>query len=131
MFNVYFFSHSAIMRPESINELNDLLDMMDKNPDYKILLHGHSNGNGVVEDALYRPKGDTIRFSRTGAIEKLVSAKQISEARAEAVKDYLISKGINKSRMKQKGWGGKRMLFGKHANQAYKNVRVEVEILAN
>jgi len=131
MFNVYFFSHSAIMRPESMNELNQLLDMLNKNPVYKIMIHGHTNGNGVVDDARYRPKGDAVMFSLTGAIEKSSTAKQLSVARAEAVKNFLIREGINESRMKLKGWGGKRMLFKKLDNQSIQNVRVEVEILGN
>ncbi len=45
LYNVYFFNDAAIMIPESRYELERLLDFMNSNEKYKILLHGHTNGN--------------------------------------------------------------------------------------
>ncbi len=129
MYKVYFFSHSAIMRPESVNELDQLLEMMNENPAYKIRIHGHTNGNSKVEDARYRPEGDSNMFTLTGSIQKSSSAKELSTSRAEAVKIYLLAKGIAESRIQLKGWAGKKMLYKKLDEESIKNVRVEIEIL--
>ena len=128
MYNVYFFSHSAVMKPESIYELDQLLVMLNENSALKIVLHGHTNGNSAG-DMKYKPEGDHNLFSMTGAEEKTASAKALSEERANMVRRYLIDKGIDDSRMEIKGWGGKRMLYKKTDPQAIKNVRVEIEIV--
>src|SRR5260221_941147 len=45
LFNVYFYNDAAVMLPESKYELNSLLQMMKGNPNYRIRLHGHTNGS--------------------------------------------------------------------------------------
>ncbi len=130
MYNVYFFSHSAIMRPESINELDQLFDMLEENSHYKINIHGHTNGGATVE-ASYLLESATNYFSKSGAITNELSAKKLSELRAETVRNYLIRHGISKDRMELKGWGGKKMLYKKLDPEAIKNVHVEIEILEN
>jgi outer membrane protein OmpA-like peptidoglycan-associated protein len=47
------------------------------------------------------------------------------------IRDYLIDSGIDASRMEVKAWGGKRPLYNKNSVNAKRNVRVEVEILAD
>ena len=68
-------------------------------------------------------------FSLDGAKEGMGTAKDLSRNRAEVIKDYLVSNGIEASRMEIKAWGGKRPLFDKNSANAKRNVRVEVEIL--
>lgn len=58
-----------------------------------------------------------------------MSAKELSEMRAAAVKNYLIHSGIDASRMETKGWGGKKGIYKTSDPRANKNVRVEVEIM--
>jgi len=129
MYHVYFYSHSAIMRPESRNELDQLLAMLNESEKYRIRVHGHTNGNASVQDGLYQPETSTNFFTRTGASEESLSAKRLSELRAEAVRNYLVYEGIDKDRMELRGWGGKRALYKKLDPQAIQNVRVEIEIL--
>src|SRR5258706_110754 len=45
MYNVYFFKDAAIMQPQSRTEVTSLLTMMKENPNLKIKIHGHTNGN--------------------------------------------------------------------------------------
>jgi outer membrane protein OmpA-like peptidoglycan-associated protein len=59
------------------------------------------------------------------------SAQKLSLYRAETIEHYLLKQGIDQSRIEIKGWGGKKMLYGKHSAQAKQNVRVEVEITDN
>ena len=127
MYNVLFFNDAAIMRSESRYEVNSLLEMMKENPKYKIKLHGHTNGNGAGK--IIR-MGDTKNFfSLTGGKDGFGSSKELSESRAEAIRDFLISEGIDANRLSIKAWGGKKALHDKTSSRAQENVRVEVEIL--
>jgi outer membrane protein OmpA-like peptidoglycan-associated protein len=127
MYNVYFFNDAAIMRPESRYEINTLLDMMKENPNYKIRLHGHTNGGGQGK---LITMGETDNFfTLTGSVNGFGSAKALSEERARVISEYLAANGIDAKRMEIKAWGGKRPIFDKHHAKASENLRVEVEIL--
>jgi outer membrane protein OmpA-like peptidoglycan-associated protein len=131
MYNVYFFKDAAIMRPESKYELNQLLEMLNENTDYKIRILGHTNGNNsgpIIE----MEKGSQRYFSNSGPRQEgWGSAKKLSTKRAGLIRDYLISEGINPDRIEAKGYGGKKAIYEKYDKLAYKNVRVEIEILEN
>lgn len=45
MYNVSFYKDAAIMTPQSKTELDELVNMMKLNPNYRIKIHGHCNGN--------------------------------------------------------------------------------------
>ncbi|HEY9047039.1 MAG TPA: OmpA family protein [Ohtaekwangia sp.] len=127
LYNVYFYNDAAIMRPESTVELNSLLQLMEENPKYRIRLHGHTNGNYHGKVITMGP--DKNFFSLSGSKEGLGSARDLSYSRAEVIKEYLVSKGIDANRMELKAWGGKRPIYDKRSPNAQKNVRVEVEML--
>ena len=127
LFNVYFYNDASVMLPESKYELNSLLQLLQENPNYRIRLHGHTNGN-------YRGKIITMGaeknfFSLTGSVQRTGTAKELSYDRAEIVKAYLESQGIQSDRMELKGWGGRRPIYDKNSANAKRNVRVVVEIL--
>src|SRR5690606_2318238 len=116
-----------IMRPESKYEVNSLLDMLKENTNYKIRLHGHTNGNRAGKII---SMGESKNFfSLTDTKEGVGTAKKLSEERANVIMQYLINEGIDASRMEIKAWGGKRPIQDKNSNRANENVRVEVEIL--
>jgi len=129
MYNVYFFKDAAIMRPESRYEVNQLLIMLKENLKYKISIMGHTNGNSkgpIIE----MEENSRHYFSRSGPTnESFGSAKKLSQSRADLIRSYLISKGIDANRMEAIGHGGKKSIYDKFDNLAYKNVRVEIEIL--
>lgn len=129
MYNVYFFKDAAIMRPESRYEINNLLEMMKENEKYKILLHGHTNGNAAGK--IITMGGSNNYFSLSDTKEGRGSAKKLSEERAEVIKAYLVDQGVAADRMEIKAWGGKRPLYDKNHSLAQSNVRVEVEIVEN
>lgn len=128
--HVYFFNDAAIMIPESRYEVNQLLQMMNENKYMKIRLHGHTNGH-------YHGKiikmGKEKSFFAVGkdAVSTVGSAKDLSFERAEIIREYLMDNGIAGDRIEVKGWGGKKPLYDKHSANARKNVRVEVEVIAN
>ncbi len=128
--HVYFFNDAAIMIPESRYEVNQLLQMMNENKYMKIRLHGHTNGH-------YHGKiikmGKEKNFFAVGkdAVSTVGSAKDLSFERAEIIKEYLMENGVAGDRIEVKGWGGKKPLYDKHSANARKNVRVEVEVIAD
>jgi outer membrane protein OmpA-like peptidoglycan-associated protein len=128
LFNVYFYNDAALMLPESKYELNSLLQLMNENPNYRIRLHGHTNGN--YSGKILSIGEDKNFFSLEGASQGIGTARDLSRNRAEVIRDYLISNGVDASRMEVKAWGGRRPLFDKNSTNAKRNVRVEVEILA-
>lgn len=128
MYNVYFFKDAAIMRPESRYEVNSLLEMLNENVKYRIKLHGHTNGNAAGKIISMSKKSENF-FSLHDTHEGIGSAKQLSEDRASVIRRYMISNGIDPSRIEIKAWGGKRAIHDKHSSRAQENVRVEVEIL--
>jgi outer membrane protein OmpA-like peptidoglycan-associated protein len=127
LYNVYFYNDAALMRPESKFELNNLLQLMQENPNYKIRLHGHANGN--YHGKILSLGSNKNFFSLDGAKQSVGSAKDLSGNRAEVIKDFLVANDIDASRMEVRAWGGKRPIYDKRSVNAQKNVRVEVEIL--
>lgn len=129
LFNVYFYNDAAIMLPESKYQLNNLLAMMKENMQYRIKLHGHTNGNARGTILTMGPSQSF--FSLEDDIKKTTgSAKELSKQRALVIKEWLVNQGISEDRIEIKAWGGSRMLHDHQSVNAKKNVRVDVEILA-
>lgn len=80
--NVFFETGSAALKKASITELNRLYQLLLDNETLKIQINGHTDNVGNEEDNL-----------------------QLSEARAKAVYDFLINKGVSSDRLKYKGFG--------------------------
>jgi len=131
LYNVYFYNDAAVMLQESKYELNKLLQMMQDNPKYRVKLHGHANGKGRGKIIYIGPEKDFFSVSPKAAVTESGSAKELSGARAEVIKEWLISQGIDGLRVETKGWGGDRMLYDGDGQLARRNVRVEVEVLEN
>lgn len=129
LYNVFFFKDAAIMRPESQYEIGELLTMMNSNSKLKIRLHGHTNGGAAGKIIKMGDKKNF--FSLSGSTDGFGTAKALSEERAGVIREYLISEGIDASRVEIKAWGGKRPIHDKKSNKAHENVRVEVEIVAD
>lgn len=129
LFNVYFHSESAIMRPVSKLQLQELWDMMDENPKYRIKLHGHTNGNARGSYTRLS-ENDTLFFQMSSKHETATgSAKNLSYDRALTVKKFLVSRGIPAERIDIKAWGGKKQIYDKNSRAAQRNIRVEVEVV--
>jgi outer membrane protein OmpA-like peptidoglycan-associated protein len=127
MYDVSFYKDAVIMLPRSQEELDELVNMMTSNPEYKIKVHGHTNGNNKRKIISL---GKTRNyFDMNGSENKNGSAKELSKQRAEAVRDYLVEHGIEKSRMEIMAWGGMNMLVGENSASAKLNDRIEIEIL--
>lgn len=130
MSHVYFYNDAAVMLPESRYEVTQLLQMMNERPAMKIRLHGHTNGHYHGKIIKMGPEKNFFSLGKD-AVSTVGSAKDLSYERAEIIKEYLMANNISADRIQVKGWGGKKPLFDKHGANARKNVRVEIEVLAD
>ena len=128
LYNVFFYNDAAIMLPESKYQLNSLLTMMKENPNYRIMLHGHTNGNSRGRLITMGPSKSFFSLAND-VKDGTGSAKELSKQRAEVIKEWLVSQGVAGDRIEIKAWGGGRMIHDKNSVNAKKNVRVDVEIL--
>lgn len=80
--NIYFDFDKSTLKPASDPELNNLLQLMKNNPTLKIEIGGHTDSKG----------SDPYNLS-------------LSQRRAQAVVNWLVSKGVSKDRIVAKGYG--------------------------
>jgi outer membrane protein OmpA-like peptidoglycan-associated protein len=124
---IFFYKDASVLRPESRFAVDKLVRILKENPGEKIRIHGHTNGNDPGK-IIKRTNADDF-FSLDNTVEDYGSAKELSQLRAEAIRDYLVANGINKDRMSIKAWGGKKGLYPVDDDKAEANVRVEIEVL--
>ena len=107
--NIFFDYDKATLRNESLAELDRLVSLLKNSSTLKIQISGHTDNKGSAE---YN--------------------QNLSENRAKAVVDYLISKGIDKSRLEYKGYGFSRPVAPNDTDTGRQlNRRTEFEILGN
>lgn len=126
--NIVFYNDAALMMPESKSGLEALLWMLNDDKNYRIRLHGHTNGNFRGDIITMGPSRNYFNIapdSKRGS----GSSKELSEKRAEIIKLWLMDNGVDASRIEVVGWGGKQPLYDVHSVNAKKNVRVELEIV--
>ena len=104
--NILFASGSYKLLPASNKGLNDVVKILQDNPDLKLSIDGHTDSTGTPE------KNQTL-----------------SENRANAVKNYLVSKGVDQSRLTATGHGqDEPVANNKTATSRKKNRRVEMKL---
>jgi outer membrane protein OmpA-like peptidoglycan-associated protein len=121
---VKFFEHSAIFTPESESQLTELVSLME-NPRYKIRVHGHTNDEASREIITMGKSEQFFTLDPDNNHRSHGSARELSRHRAEVVKAYLVSKGIDPGRISTKGYGAMLAVYEHTAA----NERVEVEIV--
>jgi len=125
--SVSFFRNSVILRPESEMELLGLAELMKEHTSYKIRIHGHCNG---TEDRDIFTMGTSTKFFESDRAnqKQRASDKELTDFRAETVKKYLVSQGVDEGRIATKGEGGKLMIYPPNSVYANYNDRVEIEV---
>ncbi len=104
---IIFKNGNSDLLSSSITELNKLLDYLNKNPTIKIEISGHTDNTGTLENN-----------------------KTLSQERADAVKIYLISKNIDKNRLKTIGRADEISVKSNSTKEGkQENRRVEIKIL--
>lgn len=104
--NVFFATGSARLLAKSHKSLDGVADIMKQNPSYRIAIGGHTDNTG----------GDELN-------------QKLSESRANAVKEYLLGKGVPEDRISATGYGEAKPVAdnGTAAGRA-KNRRVEIQL---
>lgn len=104
--NIFFETGKAGLKPESFRALNALVVFLNEYPNVKVEISGHTDNIGSAEINL-----------------------KISEQRAKAVSEYVISMGVQASRVESKGYGLTKPKYNnKTADGRSKNRRVEFTI---
>ena len=80
--DVLFESGRAALRPRAKQTLTELVSILENNPDIRVRLEGYTDNVGNESDN-----------------------EMLSQKRAESIKAYLVSKGIDGSRIKTNGMG--------------------------
>ncbi len=129
--NVRFVRNSSIMNSESQNELDGLVALMKENPKYKIKVHGHCNGKQNREIIVLGSSHKFFAMDPGANKKKTTTAKVLSEERGNAVKAYIVSEGIDASRISVKAEGGRIPLYPENSTLSSYNDRIEVEVKKN
>lgn len=107
--NIFFDFGKATLKEESFYELERLYNLMSKNSEMQIEIGGHTDNVGSAD---YN--------------------KKLSNERAEAVVNYLIKKGIEKSRLTFNGYGPDQPVATNETEEGRAlNRRVEFKIVSN
>lgn len=107
--NIFFDFDKTNLRPESFPELDKVVELMEQNPGLIIEIGGHTDDQG---SDLYN--------------------EQLSQGRAEAVREYLTGKWIDHSRVTAKGYGESKPEVENDSEENRQiNRRVEFTILEN
>ena len=108
--NIFFDTKKFDLKPESLPELDKIIQLMTDNPDLKILISGHTDNVGNDENN-----------------------KKLSEDRALAVVRYLLaSRKISKERLQYKGFGATRPVADNATDAGRaQNRRTELTVISN
>jgi OmpA-OmpF porin, OOP family len=79
---IQFETGKDVIKPASFKILDNVVKIMKNNPQYNLLINGHTDNVG-------KPESNMV----------------LSQKRADAVKAYIVNKGIDASRMTAKGFG--------------------------
>jgi len=105
--NISFTTGSYDLTEVSFKELDKLVELMNENPTIAILISGHTDNVGDKKDNL-----------------------TLSKHRAETVLKYLVTKGINKTRIAYEGYGDTKPIANNDTDEGRKtNRRVAVTII--
>ncbi|HEY5535020.1 MAG TPA: SBBP repeat-containing protein [Ignavibacteria bacterium] len=105
--NIFFDFNESKLKSESFLELDRLYKFLSENTDISVEISGHTDNVGSDE------------YNIT-----------LSNARANAVKDYLVSKGINANKITSKGYGKSKPVATNDTDEGRQlNRRVEFKIL--
>ncbi|MBQ9638263.1 MAG: OmpA family protein [Bacteroidales bacterium] len=106
--NIFFDFDKSVLLQQSYVELLHLTEILNRHPRMRIEIGGHTDGRGSTD---YN--------------------QRLSESRAKAVRDYLVSKGIDARRLQYKGYGKSIPIDSNETEEGRaNNRRVEFKVLA-
>ena len=106
--NIFFDFNKFDLKPESQVELDRVVQLMQDNPTVKIQIEGHTDNIGNAADNM-----------------------KLSENRAKAVVNYLVSKNISITRLTAKGFGATKPIADNSTEEGRaQNRRTELKVVA-
>lgn len=115
--NINFVGGMHLFLPEAQPMLDELLDAMRTYPKLVVRIEGHI--------CCHEDSGD--------GMDNGTGINNLSEARAQAVKDYLVANGIDEKRVSHKGFGHSAPIYPypeRSEEERIKNRRVELKIIS-
>jgi outer membrane protein OmpA-like peptidoglycan-associated protein/tetratricopeptide (TPR) repeat protein len=107
--NVFFDTKKTDLKPASTTELDNVVRLMNENPNMKILISGFTDNVGKPADNL-----------------------KLSTGRAVAVVNYLVAKGLEKERLSFKGFGEANPIATNDTEEGRAlNRRTELSVVSN
>ena len=107
--NIFFDFGKSTLKPESYQEMDRVVKLLNENPNMEIELSGHTDNVGSDDFNLH-----------------------LSHDRANAVTNYIVSKGINSNRITSMGYGESMPVATNETDEGRQlNRRVEFKILKN
>jgi outer membrane protein OmpA-like peptidoglycan-associated protein len=100
MHGILFDVDKATLKPESMGSINQIFNLMKKDPSLKFEIDGHTDNSGTAAHNL-----------------------DLSQQRADAVKSQLVSMGIDASRLTTKGFGDTKPIDGNDSPEGKANNR--------
>lgn len=106
--HLIFEQGKSVIDPASFDELDEVAQMMTDHPKLVIQLEGHTDNQGSMSKNM-----------------------ELSQDRVDEVRKYIVGKGVGKSRVKTKAFGGTKPLSNDKTPEARNlNRRVEIRILS-
>ncbi|MCK4919448.1 MAG: OmpA family protein [Bacteroidales bacterium] len=106
--NIYFETSKSTLKTDSYEQLNQVIKFLENNETIRLEISGHTDNTGSL-------KVNT----------------RISKERAKAVVDYIVSQGINSSRLESKGYAFTQPISPNDTEEGReKNRRVEFKVLS-
>jgi outer membrane protein OmpA-like peptidoglycan-associated protein/tetratricopeptide (TPR) repeat protein len=105
--NIFFDVNRYELKPESQAELDKVVQLLNENPTVKVQIEGHTDNVGTPADN-----------------------QKLSENRARAVVNYLLTKGIAPARLTAKGFGASRPIADNKTEEGKaQNRRTELKVV--
>jgi Outer membrane protein and related peptidoglycan-associated (lipo)proteins len=107
MKNIFFDVGKSDLKNESIAELESILHLLERNPEIKLQINGHTDNSGDAE-----------------------TNKSLSLKRAQAVLNFLIQRGVDAIRLRAVGYGEERPIVSNDDETGGREVnrRTEIEV---
>ncbi|MCB9361544.1 MAG: OmpA family protein, partial [Flavobacteriales bacterium] len=131
--NIFYDFDKSTLRDESKKELNHLVAILKENTAIKVEISSHTDASRNVEMAkkIFARKG--IEYTKE-AHDKMSQNynEKLSQRRAQSVVNYLIAKGIPKSRLVAKGYGESKPVATNDTDEGkQQNRRTEFKVLGD
>ena len=106
--NIFFATGKFGLQDQSVSEIENVYDLLTQNPQLKVQINGHTDNTGDV-----------------------ATNKSLSLKRASAVVDFLVTKGVDQSRVSAKGYGSERPIVSNDDELGGREInrRTEIEVV--